>query len=86
MGTEAFAAIAGIASAVAVVVTSLRKRKDVDYEELQKRVVDLEARIKELEPVVVELRRELLATEAREFKLRRVLLAHGIPDPTEASS
>lgn len=76
------ALIAAIASAVAVIVTSLRKRKDVDINEVIARSKALEKRVETLEKTVDALQAELVDTEHDRFVLRRTLAAHGITDPT----
>lgn len=80
------AAIAAVASAVAIIITALRKRRDVDVADLQKRVVDLASRVEFLERTLDSTRDELIEAEHDRFILRRTLAAHGILDPTAEAS
>lgn len=82
MGTDAVALLGGVASAVAVIATSFRRRQDVDLDELQKRVTDLTARLADAEEQIGHLRAQLVAAESRVFQLSRVLAANGI-DPQQ---
>lgn len=86
MGTSLAAVVAAIASAIAVIITALRKRRDVDIAELQKRIVNLAERVKHLEESLDDTRKELVAAEWDRFVLRRTLATNGIPDPTVEAS
>lgn len=77
------------AAALAVVIMALRKRRDVDVEDMQKRLTELTERVELLESEAVEGRAELskardtLVTRDRQvFLLRSSLARHGHPDPT----
>lgn len=83
MGAEVAAAITGAASAIAVIVTSLRRRKDVDLDELQQRVSDLTDRLESAEGKIGDLRSQLVTAEGQIFLLRRTIASHGIPDPLD---
>lgn len=82
--TEAVALIGGLASALAVVATSFRKRADVDIEELRTRESDLSTRLGDAEKRIGQLRAALVACEDRVFKLLRLLAANGINPNEEA--
>lgn len=71
-----------IASSVAIVVTALRKRRDVNYAEMQQRIDGLVERVEHLEGALDSTQAELVVAERDRFKLRRVLAQHGIADPT----
>lgn len=81
-GSEVAAMIAAVASAIAISITALRKRKDVDVNELQTRVGDLTERVTHLETRLDATQDELVQVEWDNFTLRRTLAANGIPDPT----
>lgn len=83
MGADQLALIAAIASAVAAIAVSLRKRKDVDINEILARSKALEKRVETLEVTVETLQSELVEAEHDRFLLRRTLAKHGISDPTE---
>lgn len=78
--------IAALAAAVATIILALRKRQDVDVDELIKRVTSLESRVEELESDLTTTRASLVAADRNTFVLRRTLAQHGIPDPTAEAS
>jgi len=85
-GTGLAALTAAVASAVAVIITALRKRRDVDVVEMQLRINSLDKRVKKLESELDVTREELVAEEATTFRLRRVLAQNGLADPTLEAS
>lgn len=81
--------IAAIASAIAIITLSLRKRRDLNYEEMKKRITTLETdlgeardRIEVLEERIGEKDWELVNADRNVFVLRRVLAQNGLKDPT----
>lgn len=78
------AVISGVASAIAVIITSLRKRRDVDVDEMKIRIKKLTGRIERAEAKIAELRSKLVNYEGVIFRLRSVLARNGIQDPTKA--
>jgi hypothetical protein len=72
------ALLGAAASAIALLMTTLRKRQDVDVSELKTRTTDLSSRLTEAEKEVGTLRAALLHAEERIFKLLRLLAKHGI--------
>lgn len=75
LGADQYAFITALAAAVAVLVTSLRKRKDVDIAEILRKNEILDARVTALET-------ELIQATLDRFALRRVLAENGWEDPT----
>lgn len=73
--------LGGLGSVLAVVLPALRKRQDVDVDELRERVSDLSTRLAKAEEENGHLRAELIRLEALVFSLRRLLAAHGITEP-----
>lgn len=86
VGASMAAVVAACASAVAVIITALRKRRDVDIEDLQKRVTNLTQRLDLIEEELDSTRSDLVEAEHDRFVLRRTLAQHGIPDPTMEAS
>lgn len=82
MGGDQYAFITALAAAIAVIVHSVRKRKDVDIIEVLKQNASLVKRVEVLESTVAVLQTELVQAEHDRFTLRRVLAGHGISDPT----
>lgn len=82
MESSTGAVIVAIASAAAIIITALRKRKDADVLELKKRVDSLAGRVNHLEGALESTQRDLITAERHRFVLRRVLAQHNIPDPT----
>lgn len=68
------------ASAIALLMTSLRKRQDVDVSELKIRTDDQAKRLAEAEKEVSALRAALIKSEAVIFRLRQILARHGIQE------
>jgi hypothetical protein len=76
---------------IAVIIVALRRRRDVDYTEMQKRINALEGRVETLETERIadhaelsRLRDTLVERERIVFQLRSTLARHGIDDPTAA--
>lgn len=86
MGADQLAFFTGLAAAAAVIIQSLRKRKDIDIAEVMKKNETMEARITALEDTVTILQSELIEAEHHRFVLRRELSSRGIPDPTMEAS
>lgn len=86
MAAELVALVGGLASALAVVATSMRKRLDVDVDEMRSRVSDLTERLTSAEKELGQLRAELVKAEGRIFALTRLLAAHGIDEPSGATT
>lgn len=74
------ALLGAAASAIALLMTTLRKRQDVDVSELKIRTTDLSTRLNEAAEEVSSLRKALLKSEERVFKLLRILARHGIEE------
>ena len=84
MGGAEWAALAsGVAGAIAVVLTSFRKRRDVDFDEMKKRITDQANRLADAEEQIGHLRAQLVKCEASAFELRRLLAMNVIEDPTK---
>lgn len=86
MGASLAAVVAACASAVAVIITATRKRRDVDIEDMQRRIVSLTDRVEAIEAELDSTRSDLVDAEHDRFILRRTLAQHGIPDPTMEAS
>lgn len=82
MGADQYAFLGALAAAIAIIVQSVRKRKDVDITEVLKQNASLAERVGLLETNVAVLQTELVKAEHDRFTLRRVLAGHGISDPT----
>jgi hypothetical protein len=80
---ETGAMIAAVASAIAVVITALRQRKDSDIADMQKKIADQGIAMEMFEEELVELRAQLLACEKKSFALQMVLASNGIAIPSE---
>lgn len=81
--TDAVALIGGVASAVALLSTTVRKRQDLDVDEMRQRTGDLSTRLADAEKEIGSLRAALVKCEQAAFALRRLLAAHGIQEPSE---
>lgn len=90
LGISADGLTAGsVMGGVAVIILALRRRRDVGYDEMQKRITTLEGRVETLETEHDEARAELaecrdtqVQNDRDRFMLRSTLARHGIPDPT----
>jgi hypothetical protein len=71
------------ASAIALLMTTLRKRQDLDVSELKTRATEQATRLDEAEKEVSALRAALIQCEEVVFKLRRILAKHGIREADE---
>lgn len=71
------------ASAIALLMTTLRKRQDLDVGELKTRAADDKRRADDAEKEVSALRAALIQCEEVVFKLRRILVRHGIEETDE---
>lgn len=71
------------ASAIALLMTTLRKRQDLDVSELKTRSIEQATRLDEAEKEVTALRAALIQCEEVVFKLRRILAKHGIREADE---
>lgn len=71
------------ASAIALLMTTLRKRQDLDVSELKTRATEQANRLADAEKEVSALRAALIQCEEVVFKLRRILVKHGIREDDE---
>lgn len=71
------------ASAIALLMTTLRKRQDLDVSELKTRSTEQATRLTEAEKEVSALRAALIQCEEVVFKLRRILVKNGIQETDE---
>ena len=71
------------ASAIALLMTTLRKRQDLDVGELKTRNTEQARRLAEAEKEVSALRAALIQCEEVVFKLRRILVKNGIQETDE---
>lgn len=74
--------LSGLTALVSIAITSLRKRKDVSVEEMEKRINDLETSAADREDDLAMAQTAALAASRDVFLLRQVLAQRGIPDPT----
>lgn len=71
------------ASAIALLMTTLRKRQDLDVGELKTRSTEQAQRLADAEKEVSAMRAALIQCEEVVFKLRRILAKNGIQETDE---
>lgn len=79
---ELIALVGAVASAIAVIATSVRKRQDTDVDELRKRAEVLERKVQAMGDELEQVRAEAIACERTVYQLRRLLAQHGIEETT----